>query len=63
MGHGYGDLQRQLLRLLKEHEATKAPPYRGLDTPTLAERVHGRAPTRSELVSIRRALQHAEARR
>lgn len=59
MGHGYGDLQWRLLGLLSEH--ARAGPHaarldRGLDTLTLAQRVHQREPIRSELVSVRRAL-------
>jgi hypothetical protein len=59
MSRGYGELQWRLLKLLSEHE--RAGPHaartdRGLDTLTLAQRVHEREPTRSELVSVRRAL-------
>ena len=60
MSRGYGKLQWRLLTILAEHERSPASRAgrigRGLDTPTLARRVHGREPTRSELVSVRRAL-------
>jgi hypothetical protein len=39
-----------------EHEAARTERLAGLDTLTLAQRVHRREPTRAELVSIRRAL-------
>jgi hypothetical protein len=55
MGQGYGWLQSRLLDLLREHEP-QARRGSALDTPALAQRVYGRTPTRSELVSIRRAL-------
>ena len=55
MGRGWGELQWQLLIVLSEHERT-VNLSKGLDTLELARRVHGREPTRSELVSIRRAL-------
>ena len=53
MGHGH--LQRQLLALLAEH-APSARSGESLDTLELARLIHGREPTHSELVSIRRAL-------
>jgi hypothetical protein len=53
MSRGFGELQRRLLVALREHERKH---HNGLATPELARRVHGREPTRSELVSIRRAL-------
>jgi hypothetical protein len=58
MSHGYGKLQWRLLTILSEHErtASRSERLKGLDTPTLARRVHRREPTRSELVSVRRAL-------
>jgi hypothetical protein len=56
MSRGYGNLQCRLLIVLWESERMVADRIRGLDTPTLAQRVYGREPTRSELVSIRRAL-------
>ena len=59
LSRGYGKLQWRLLTILAEHERSPASRAgrigRGLDTPTLARRVHGREPTRSELVSVRRA--------
>ena len=60
MSRGYGKIQWRLLAILAAHEHSPASRAdrlgRGLDTPTLALRVHGREPTHSELVSIRRAL-------
>jgi hypothetical protein len=65
LSRGYGKLQLQLLTILAEHERSASASHIdafgntrpvGLDTPTLAQRVHGREPTRGELVSIRRAL-------
>jgi hypothetical protein len=49
-------MQWALLAVLAKHERTASRPRAGLDTLVLAQRIHGRAPTRSELVSIRRAL-------
>ena len=59
MSRGYGKIQWRLLAILAAHERTASRHDRlgrGLDTPTLALRVHGREPTHSETVSIRRAL-------
>ena len=60
MSRGYGKIQWRLLAILAAHERSPASRAdrlgRGLDTPTLALRVHGREPTHSETVSIRRAL-------
>ena len=60
VSRGYGKIQWRLLAILAAHErhpASRADRYgRGLDTPTLALRVHGREATYSEMVSIRRAL-------
>jgi hypothetical protein len=58
VGHGYDKLQWRLLSILSEHERTapRSERFAGLDTLTLAQRVHSREPTRGELVSVRRAL-------
>jgi hypothetical protein len=59
VSRGYGKIQWRLLAILAAHERTASRRDRfgsGLDTPTLALRVHGREPTHSEMVSIRRAL-------
>jgi hypothetical protein len=59
LSRGLGDLQWRLLAVLADHERTaaRADRLKGLDTLTLAQRIHhGAEPTRSELVSIRRAL-------
>jgi hypothetical protein len=57
LSRGYGKLQWRLLTLLSAHERKALRSRRqGLDTLTLAQRIHGREPTRSEVVSIRRAL-------
>ena len=60
MSRGYGKIQWRLLAILAAHERSPASRAdrlgRGLDTPTLALRIHGREPTHSELVSVRRAL-------
>jgi hypothetical protein len=58
LGRGYGDIQLVLLTILRKHErtASRTDRLKGLDTLTLARRVHGREPTRGELVSVLRAL-------
>jgi hypothetical protein len=59
VSRGYGKIQWRLLAIMAAHERTASRADRlgrGLDTPTLALRVHGREPTYSEMVSIRRAL-------
>ena len=63
MSRGYGRLQVSLLVTLHEHERTASRHDRlsGLDTLELARRLQGHAhrkrePTRSKLVSVRRAL-------
>jgi hypothetical protein len=58
LSRGYGELQWRLLAILSEHEraASRADRAKGLDTLALAQRIYGAEPTRSELVSVRRAL-------
>jgi hypothetical protein len=55
MGQGFGYLQVRLLELLRAN-AKSAQRGGALDTLTLARSIHNREPSRSELVSVRRAL-------
>jgi hypothetical protein len=65
LSRGYGKLQLQLLTILAEHERSASASHIdafgntrpvGLDTPTLAQRVHGREPTRGELELLASSL-------